>query len=194
MGIKMVGVKTILCLALISVAMGKITMSPVERTDAVDDALKFSLCPTCVSFAGQAFNQLINIILNAGVIGGCGDLCGHLDNKLESTVCSLLCDYVGIQAFIDIIDHTDFDPIYDCELLKVCPVKNGGAGIVKSVNVSPPKAQRGSVFDIDMVFEIFNATGTGEIVIEVDPPMNSMDMPIQQGFINTGYAPGTQGV
>ena len=199
----MVGSKTIVVLALFSVAMGIIPIQPiknvetvkfVEKFDAAEENLGFSLCPTCVSLFGQVWNQLINIILNAGVIGGCDDVCGKLDNQLEQVACTLLCSYAGVNVFIDLIQKIDFDSIYLCELMHVCPVTPGGAGKVDNVSVNPAVGPRGTVFEIEMMFEIFNATSTGEIVIEVDPPLESMDMPIEQGFVNTGFQPGKQGI
>lgn len=47
---------------------------------------------------------------DAGVIGGCADLCELLEqavkvnSSLVEVVCDLLCDYVGIEAFIKLID------------------------------------------------------------------------------------------
>lgn len=47
------------------------------------------------------------LCLDAGVVGGCGELCQLLADKTNSsligTVCDLLCDYVGIKEFIDLI-------------------------------------------------------------------------------------------
>ena len=48
--------------------------------------------------------------LDAGVIGGCGELCQLLEqavkinSSLVEVVCDLLCDYVGIEEFIKLVD------------------------------------------------------------------------------------------
>ena len=34
-----------------------------------------SFCKTCVSLGSSGINTLLNYILNAGVVGGCGKLC-----------------------------------------------------------------------------------------------------------------------
>jgi len=52
----------------------------------------------------QSINILLNIILNAGVIGSCEALCSYMPNQIEATICNLLCDYVGITEFIKIIE------------------------------------------------------------------------------------------
>ena len=48
------------------------------------------------------------LLADAGVVGGCGELCQLLDekvnNKVLDAVCNLLCDYVGIKEFIDLIE------------------------------------------------------------------------------------------
>lgn len=56
----------------------------------------------------QTIQTLLNIILNAGVVGSCSALCGMLPNQIEATVCNLLCDYVGIKEFIHIIEKYEF--------------------------------------------------------------------------------------
>lgn len=61
--------------------------------------------------SGVAANQLDAwSFLDAGVIGGCGELCQLLEqavkvnSSLVEVVCDLLCDYVGIEAFIKLVD------------------------------------------------------------------------------------------
>jgi len=44
-----------------------------SRTGSAD------LCPLCVNLLDQTINQLANIIINAGVLGGCSDVCGYLE-------------------------------------------------------------------------------------------------------------------
>jgi hypothetical protein len=63
------------------------------------------------------------------VLGGCSDLCSYLPTQLEATVCNLLCDVVGIEAFIDLVTDADPDPIWLCEEVDVCPISD---------NVRPP--------------------------------------------------------
>lgn len=65
-----------------------------------------------VSFTSQAIDQLLNIIVNVGVLGSCGALCSYLPNKIEATVCNLLCDYVGIDEFVKIVEKYVFAYCY----------------------------------------------------------------------------------
>ena len=47
-------------------------------------------------------------LVDAGVVGGCGDLCQALLNKTNSQAagiaCNLLCDVVGVKEFMAIVE------------------------------------------------------------------------------------------
>ncbi|XP_045164937.2 countin-1-like [Mercenaria mercenaria] len=127
-------------------------------------------CKTCIDFAGQALNQLLNIILQGGVIGGCADLCNALASKTSpaiGTVCNLLCDIVGVEEFIKIIQKADLDPIYYCELIPVCPINDNGDASFTSFTATPKSGPQGT-FALDFAYTSKNGTGTGEISLEVD--------------------------
>ena len=75
--------KAFVSLAIIALAASsQISMGEVKKVEPVEE-LGLNLCPTCVSLLSQTINQLLNIILNSTVIGGCSDLCGQLSNQLE---------------------------------------------------------------------------------------------------------------
>jgi|SaaInl4_150m_RNA_FD_contig_21_319677_length_850_multi_7_in_0_out_0_1 hypothetical protein len=164
-----------------------------SQVEAKEVEAGLDLCPTCVSFATQSIDQLLNIILNAGVIGGCADLCGYLPNKVEQTVCDLLCDYVGLELFIKLIKEADLDPIYLCELITVCPIHDceGECITIDEINIVPPSGPAGTEFAIEMAFTVHNQTGTGEIVIDIFPPDGE---PFGDGELTEGYAPGKYGI
>jgi len=86
------------------------------------------LCPTCINVAEESINILLNLILDTGIIGTCGTLCQALAQKTGSeligTICDLVCDGVGIAEFIKLLENSDLDPIYYCEISKLCPGKN----------------------------------------------------------------------
>ena len=50
--------------------------SPLAHVQTTKSEL--ALCSPCVQLGGQGLNILLNEILNAGVIGGCGKLCSGL--------------------------------------------------------------------------------------------------------------------
>eukprot|EP01130_Rhizamoeba_saxonica_P000596 TRINITY_DN10559_c0_g1_i1.p1 TRINITY_DN10559_c0_g1~~TRINITY_DN10559_c0_g1_i1.p1 ORF type:complete len:238 (+),score=57.60 TRINITY_DN10559_c0_g1_i1:35-748(+) len=156
----------------------------------IDNVGSAAECETCVSFIGQAINQLLNIILNVGVLGSCGSLCGMLPNQLEQVVCNLACDYVGIEAFVDLINYEDPDPIYICEEVTMCPIKDNAAGKINSVTITPAVGHQGDTFTIVVDFTITNATGTGELAVDVFPPEG---FPFGDGELMVQTPPGRYG-
>jgi len=162
-------------------------VSAVEPVvSAVSEQL--GLCSPCIQFSEQGLNVLLNEILNAGVIGGCNKLCSALKQKASKTACNLLCDVVGIKAFIKALNHTDLDPIYFCEKLGACPKGNPNAQAkIVNVEVSPTSGASGTKFQMQVQFQVTNATGVSEIRIAVDGPTTN---PVSQGFIQQGFANG----
>merc|ERR1711916_253032 len=139
------------------------------------------LCGVCEEFMNEAIDELLNIILNLGVVGSCGDVCSKLPNKIEDTVCDLLCDYVGITEFIKIIQEADPDPVYICQKLNLCLIAPNAACKSVSFTVVPQSGPVGTTFDMTYTFTVINQTGAGEI-------------PFGGGQLETGIAPGTYDV
>ncbi|KAK3774916.1 hypothetical protein RRG08_007273 [Elysia crispata] len=148
------------------------------------------LCPLCIQFTGQAINQLLNIILNMGVVGTCGQLCQLLAEKTGSQLlgaaCTILCDIEGVQEFVKLIQEADLDPIYLCELLKTCPVFDGGDATITKISVTPQSGPQGER-EIMFTYASKNGTGTGEIIVGVD----TVDgIPVESGFLQEPLAAG----
>jgi len=148
-------------------------------------------CPTCVSFMEQSINQLLNIIANAGVIGGCADLCGLLPTQVEATICDLVCDIVGIEAFIDLVNDADPDPIWICEEVGVCPINDKANATVLSLTVSPLSGPQGTTFNALAVYKVGNTIGTGEVDFVVLPPNG---FPFGAGELVVNQTPNTYSV
>jgi len=173
--------KGIVCLLVVSLAFpvidakkvnpGRISIVQQQPLKKIGDDP--SLCPTCVNFMDQTIDILLNIILNGGVIGSCEELCAYLPTELEATVCELLCSYVGIQAFIDILDDTDPDPIFYCMELDICPIKDDARGNIQQVTVQPPSGPTGTTFNMIVKYQVTSEIGTGELGITVFPPDGS---------------------
>lgn len=84
------------------------------------------LCPTCLNVADESINILLNLILDTGIIGSCQTLCTALAQKtseIVGVICTIVCDGLGIEEFIKMLENADIDPIYYCELAKFCPGK-----------------------------------------------------------------------
>eukprot|EP01090_Pellita_catalonica_P007125 TRINITY_DN17736_c0_g1_i1.p1 TRINITY_DN17736_c0_g1~~TRINITY_DN17736_c0_g1_i1.p1 ORF type:complete len:263 (+),score=40.87 TRINITY_DN17736_c0_g1_i1:60-791(+) len=130
-----------------------------------------ALCPTCVEFMSEAISELLNIIANGGVIGGCGELCSLIPlGGVEIAVCNLLCDIVGIEAFITLIDDVDPDPVWICMELDVCPINDNAAANILSLTVNPGQGPQGTTFEIDMVYNVTNTIATGQAEFLILPP------------------------
>merc|ERR1712232_83503 len=187
------GIFALFCIAL-SVASAANTLSldlytPRGKVHNVG-APEAEWCNVCVSFMDQAIGELLNIIANGGVIGGCGDLCGQLPNQVEATVCDLLCDYVGIEAFIKLI-QVDPDPIYICEELDACPSSDSARARGLSFTANPKSAAVGATIELTFAFQILNQTGTGQVLIQITPPGG---MSMSGGELIVGLKPGSYAV
>uniref|UniRef100_A0A7S1VLR5 Saposin B-type domain-containing protein n=1 Tax=Sexangularia sp. CB-2014 TaxID=1486929 RepID=A0A7S1VLR5_9EUKA len=146
-------------------------MAPPREVAPKEGALTaHSWCGTCVSFFSQAINQLLNIILNVGVLGECSQLCGKLESHIEAEVCNVLCDVVGIEAFVKLVTDEDPDPIYYCEMLSFCGESDSAAANITALTVSPDSGAQNTEFTIDIVFAVTSPIGTGELVIDIVPP------------------------
>merc|ERR1712146_611187 len=135
-----------------------LTINQVEKTKIKPD---LDICPLCISFMNSAINDLINIIMNAGVMGSCNELCSLLPNQIEATICDLLCAYVGIEGFMDLLNGVDPDPIWICEEITVCPVNPNAAANLTSFTVQPVHGKRQDTFTFDLTYLVTNEIGTG---------------------------------
>ncbi len=59
------------------------------------------------------------------------------------------------------------------------------------MTTTPPSGPQGTTFEIDVLFTVFNQTGTGELEIAIIPPQSQ---PFGDGEIDTGFAPGQYGI
>jgi hypothetical protein len=107
----------------------------------------FDTCKVCIEFASEALDELLNAVLNIGVVGECSSLCSYveqkLNNKIVGVICNILCDFVGVEEFVKIIDKADLDPIYYCELLKSCQIKDDGDASITRFDIKPSSGPQG---------------------------------------------------
>jgi hypothetical protein len=103
--------------------------SNIHRLPSSIDRSKVGLdfCPECINEADEAISVLLNLVLNEGIVASCGDLCGALANKtgskISGIICDLACEAVGIIEFDHLLTNLDIDPIWYCQLAKICPSK-----------------------------------------------------------------------
>ncbi|CAF0876125.1 unnamed protein product [Adineta ricciae] len=162
------------------------------KSPFVQPELRVDLCPTCINVADQSINILLNLILDTGIIGTCGTLCTALAQKTGSqligTICDLVCDVVGIEEFIKLIEKADLDPIWYCEIAKMCPINDNGDAKLTKFAILPATGRQGTTFSIDFTFVSLNGTGTGELVVEIHTPDH---IPLGAGFLLEAQKPGT---
>jgi len=158
---------TFLCIVVpysLGLTISKIAPAQSKRSPKVD------WCDTCVELMNEAIDELLNAILNGGVIGGCEELCAFVPDPLAQAACNLICDYVGIDVFIDAVNDTDPDPIYVCQLMELCAEVNGGNATINSVIVEPKSGPAGTQFNISMYYTITSPTGPGLLSCVIIPP------------------------
>jgi len=177
----------VLCLFLVSLVASRGDL--VQLKPSVTPAVGTSEweCSTCVSFMDQALDQLINIIANVGIAGGCEAVCSELSQQWEQGVCMIVCEIAGIQEFANLVNDVDPDPLWICLEIDICPSNDHAAGTMQSVVVTPAKGPAGTTFTIDMTYKITNITGVGQVVIEVQP---SDAFPFDFGNLIISQAPG----
>lgn len=157
--------------------------------------LKSDLCTPCVNFIGNSIDQILNVILKGGIVGGCSEICSKAfpDNKKEEQICNMLCDSVGVYSFIDLVKKYSgyLDPIFFCETLHVCPIYQGGSVNLDSITVTPSSGIVGTTFEIQALFTVLNQTSTGELALTITPPHSHS---FSDNMLDTGFAPGKYGV
>jgi hypothetical protein len=166
-------------------------LTPAVESTSVPMVGSYPVCRTCVSFAEQNINNLLNIILNSGVLGSCGALCSKLPDSTEQTICNIFCDIVGVETFVHLLNHVDLDPIFFCEDLKLCPIADCQAEqcvVLNSVSVQPASGPSGQTFNIQSTYTVINNTGTGEIVVQIEDPSGEI---MGDGVVIPGYYTGS---
>jgi len=115
-------------------------------------------CDICINFMDQFLNALLNLILNGGIVGGCSALCAAIPgaNSLEQAVCNLLCDGVGIDEFINLIDWADLDPVWMCEEIYACKSTTctSNCATILSSEVNPTNTQAGNTVNYTVSFSV----------------------------------------
>merc|ERR1712065_22965 len=129
------------CLFLFASANLQITR--LDKSVAIAPESEFE-CKVCLSFMDDALNDLIQIIANVGIGGGC------------SKVCDIVCEIAGIEGFGKLLQEADPDPIYLCEKVNLCAHSTTAAANITNFQVDPAQGPVGSTFKIDIVYTLTN--------------------------------------
>ena len=97
------------------------------------------------------------------MIGSCAKLCGLLNTQWEATACNLVCDAVGIEAFVKAIGHADLDPIYYCHIVDLCKEFDDASATVTQLAVNPAS---GSQFTFTADINVNSTVGAGEVALQ----------------------------
>lgn len=127
-------------------------------------------CSACVSFINEALNDLIQIIAQVGIGGGCSKVCGLLPSSTLATICDIVCEIAGIEEFSKLIQEADPDPIYICEVVNACPHSTTAAANITQLSISPSSGPSGTQFTISLAYTVTNTIATGELVVVIVPP------------------------
>lgn len=152
-------------------------------------------CSLCLNVMDEGINAALNLILNAGVAATCQTGCAAIAQRffnssstleqLVDMVCTVGCLAVGMKEFIAILEKINLDPIYYCEEIDLCPYNDNGKAKIDKVIVSPLTGAQGTTFVILVDYTVINTTGTGDMVINIEPvdkiPLGDEFMLYQQG-------------
>ena len=155
-------------------------------------------CSMCVSFMDQFLNALLNEILNGGVIGSCSGLCAAVSvgNPIAFSVCELLCDYVGINAFIRLIQWADLDPVWLCEEITFCKKTTctSNCAAVHSVTAEPLTLPSGNYINFTVIASVLSenvgVSSIGLVVTNTQP--DSHGNYFQDMEVGILYQPGVE--
>jgi len=145
-------------------------------------------CATCIEFMDKAVNELLELLLG-GVLTGCKDLCENLPNKVEAVVCVFLCEIVGFEEFVNLVQDVDPNPIWLCEELDACATNDKAAAKITKVTLAPAQGPTGTNFTMTTDYTVTNEIGTGELGLIVWPPANE-GFPMGGGWIIIDQQPG----
>ncbi len=118
----------------------------------------------------EALSDLIQIIAQVGIGGGCSKVCGLLPSSTLATICDIVCEIAGIEEFSKLLNEADPDPIYICEKVNACPHSTTAAANITQFSISPTSGPSGTQFTITIVYTVTNTIATGELVVVIVPP------------------------
>jgi len=173
-----------------STALSPLRLNSLSTHNDLKKSPTIDYCYYCVDFMGEAVDDLLNGILN-GLLGSCADLCSYLENQALEVPCILICEYVGFNEFVNVVNDTDPDPIYICQEVDFCPVVNGGQVQMVDSAVSPSSAPSGATFNLTFTYKVIKPTGPGLLSILLIPPVDDQwDFIVGADFFQEGQAPG----
>jgi len=164
-------------------------LSKELKTNSSQLTVQDLACDTCVDFFDEFEGTLLNILLNVGVGATCTDLCTQIQNAYGEAMCLIICTYVGFDAFVDLLNCDDIDPVWVCTYIDLCPMNSclTNCTEVTKVVVTPSSGKLRTTFNINVYLTVLKQTGTGTTEANIYPPKQNG---FSCGVLNTGFAPG----
>ncbi|KAL5009319.1 hypothetical protein ScPMuIL_014900 [Solemya velum] len=167
-------------------ALSSFVKKVVPHSTTTSGDVGVDMCPACIEWFQNAINALLQALLNIVVVDDCETLCSFLPKQVEDVICDILCDVVGIKEFVNLLQRTDLDPIYFCELVRACPINDHGDATITTLDIIPKSAPQGER-TIDFAYHSNNGTGTGELVLLI----HTVDgVPVESSFLHEVAGPG----
>jgi len=142
--------RSIVAIAVLALLVCSASASQVSLRSLGGPQPQGDYCTVCATFMQSQIEELEDIIVQIGIVDGCNSICNLLPNSVEASVCSVLCEYVGVNSFINYINQADLvclpvlflvivtnslfvqDPLYMCMELGICPKVDNAAGRITS--------------------------------------------------------------
>ncbi|KAK6183701.1 hypothetical protein SNE40_011128 [Patella caerulea] len=126
-----------------------------------------STCISCYYFADKNLGQILNVIMNTGIVGDCSGLCSYLPSKKQQAACNNYCQQsAGISNFVKAATQCDLDSVYFCELINQCDFIPNGDATIKTAQVSRTNQVKDKA-SLSVTIDTTRGTGAGEILVEL---------------------------
>ena len=128
-------------------------------------SIKDRLCEDCENEGIIVINEVLNAVLNGGILNACSDVCQHLSTPKRQTICMDACRAVGIATFVETVKKFSnfIDVTYFCHLAHMCTAREGGAVQNASLTVTPAEAKSGTEVTLVLTMEVTSDLGAGMI-------------------------------
>eukprot|EP01125_Pyxidicula_operculata_P021452 TRINITY_DN8261_c0_g1_i1.p1 TRINITY_DN8261_c0_g1~~TRINITY_DN8261_c0_g1_i1.p1 ORF type:complete len:261 (+),score=46.35 TRINITY_DN8261_c0_g1_i1:32-784(+) len=80
-------------------------------------------CSECWDLANTVLESWVEMFLYGGTFYSCAQFCSRVS---WGDGCIAVCTVLGDEAFFELLNSTDLDPIYVCEVIDACPVDDCG--------------------------------------------------------------------
>ncbi|EFC42544.1 predicted protein [Naegleria gruberi] len=176
----------------------KPTITIKKISDDTKSPINDALCPTCVDLLDFGLADLM-AALDAGTVYSCLSLCNYVSPLGPYAVegCDVICTAIGVNAFIDVIKKADLDPIYGCQLAKICPIHDCTAkvcALVDTVGVVPSSGPAGGKYSFYSRLNVLNESGPGEVTLEVTGTSIAKNQVVYRYYQASGFKPGVYGI